>query len=220
MTTTAIRLADRRPADQRPLLRWNETNGWMDRDGLRPPEILLALAVSEALQCWKGKKPIETITEKPLPDVKDLNEAVPEAEWESGLDGKPKPPWEHQVLVYLIDPASGGFYTYLNSTIGAHIAVDHLREKVITMRALRGARVVPVVKLSQRPMKTSFGMKSRPEFEIIELAPVGWTTAPLLPPAGAAAERPGAATRQPRKPSRSTCSRGNRRRTLASDGRR
>lgn len=37
------------------------------------------------------------------------------------------------------------------------------------MRALRGVRVVPVVKLTHRPMKTSFGMKHRPEFEI-----VGW----------------------------------------------
>jgi hypothetical protein len=32
------------------LLRWNETNGWIDRDGLQPPEILLAIALSEALQ--------------------------------------------------------------------------------------------------------------------------------------------------------------------------
>jgi hypothetical protein len=81
----------------------------------------------EALQCWKGKKPVETITEKPLPHVADLNEAVPKSEWEPGLDGKPKPPWQHQVIVYLIDPTSGGFFTYLNSTIGARIAVDQLR---------------------------------------------------------------------------------------------
>jgi hypothetical protein len=150
------------------LLRWNETNGWFDRDGLQPPEILLAIALSEALQCWKGKKPVETITAKPLPDINDLNEAVPKSEWELGLDAKPKPPWQHQVIVYLIDPASGGFFTYLNSTIGARIAVDQLREKVITMRALRGARVVPVVKLAHRPMKTAFGMKHRPEFEVVE----------------------------------------------------
>ena len=58
------------------LLRWNETNGWLDRDGLRPPEIMLAPVLSEALQCWKGKKPVETITAKPLPDVNVLNSAV------------------------------------------------------------------------------------------------------------------------------------------------
>jgi hypothetical protein len=151
------------------LARWNETKGWMDRDGLRPPEIMLAFALTEAVQCWKGKKPVETITAKPLPSVETLNESVPKSEWEPGLDGKPKAPWVHQYVAYLLDPASGGTFTYLNSTVGARIAVEQLREKVITMRALRGARVVPVVKLTHRPMKTFVGMKSRPEFEV-----VGW----------------------------------------------
>ena len=156
------------------LLRWNETKGWLDRDGLRPPEVMLAIALSEALQCWKGKKPVETITDKPLPDVRALNETVPESEWEPGLDGKPKPPWVHQCIAYLIDPASGGTFTYLNSTVGARIAIDQLKEKVITMRALRGGvRVVPVVRLTHRPMKTFVGMKHRPELEIVEWRKLG-----------------------------------------------
>ena len=150
------------------ILRWNETGGWLDRDGLRPPEVMLAMAVSEALQRWQGKKPIETISVKPLPNIEELNAAVPASEWEPGLDGKPKPPWVHQALVYLLDPASAAFFTYLNSTIGARMAVEQLREKVITMRTLRGTRVVPVVKLAHRPMKTSFGMKHRPEFEVLD----------------------------------------------------
>jgi hypothetical protein len=154
-------------------LRWAETSGWTDRDGLRPPELLLALAISEALQCWNGKKKGETITTKPFPDLDALNHAVPKSEWGLDLNGQPKPPWAHQVLVYLIDPKGGGFFTYVNSTVGAHIAVEQLREKVITMRALRGAHVLPVVKLSHRPMKTKFGMKRRPEFEI-----AGWRGGP------------------------------------------
>jgi hypothetical protein len=151
------------------LLRWNETAGWTDRDGLRPPEIMLAIAIGEALQFWKGKKPVETVTAKPLPSVDMLNEAVPKDEWEPGLDGKPKPPWVYRRLAYLLDPASGGMFTYVNSTVGARIAVEQLDEKVATMRMLRGARVVPVVKLTHRPMKTFVGMKHRPEFEV-----VGW----------------------------------------------
>jgi hypothetical protein len=156
-----------------PILRWNETNGWLDRDGLRPPEPLLVLACTEALQCWKNKKPIETITTKPLPELETLNAAVPKAEWELGLNNQPRPPWVHQVIVYLINPADAGFFTYLNNTIGARIAYDNLREKVITMRALRGARVVPLVKLGHRPMKTAFGPKHRPEFEIVSWRSIG-----------------------------------------------
>jgi hypothetical protein len=43
------------------ILRWNETNGWIDRDGLRPPELLLVLACKEALQCWKQKRVVDEI---------------------------------------------------------------------------------------------------------------------------------------------------------------
>jgi hypothetical protein len=151
------------------LLRWNETNDWMDRDGLRPPEILLVLALTEAFQRWKNKKVIDEIMIKPLPDLETLNSSISVSEWELGLDNRPKPPYAHQKIVYLIDPATAGFFTYINSTFGARICWDNLRERVITMRTLRGQRVVPLVKLSHRPMKTAFGMKHRPEFEI-----VGW----------------------------------------------
>ena len=127
------------------------------------------LACNEGLQRWKGKK-AESITTKPLPSPEELNASVPMAEWEPGIDGKLKPPWAHVAIVYLIDPRTAGLFTYLNSTIGAHIAWDVLREKVRTMRALRGERVLALVRLSTRPMKTTnFGMKTRPEFEI-----VGW----------------------------------------------
>jgi hypothetical protein len=162
------------------ILRWNETAGWIDRDGLHPPEDLLALACTEALQCWKDRRPVETITTKPLPDVDELNATVPREEWEPGLDGRPKPPWVQQVIVYLIDPATAAFYTYLNSTVGARIAYDLLRERVVTMRALRGAKVVPLVKLSHVPMKTTFGMKRRPDFKIIDWRNLGGSGAPAL----------------------------------------
>ena len=65
------------------------------------------------------------------------------------------------------------------------------------MRALRGARVVPVVRLSHRPMKTSFGMKHRPEFEVDRLAPVGRRWRRDLRSSDAAAHRPDAPDRRP-----------------------
>jgi hypothetical protein len=150
------------------ILRWTDIGGWTDRDGLKPPEELLVLASNEGLQRWKDKK-AENITTKPLPDPNELNASIPMAEWEIGTDSKPKPPWAHVAIVYLIDPRTAGLFTYLNSTIGAHIAWDVLREKVKTMRALRGERVLALVRPSSRPMKTKVGMKTRPEFEII-----GW----------------------------------------------
>jgi hypothetical protein len=182
------------------LLRWNETAGWTDRDGPRPPEIMLAVAIGEALQCWKGKKPVETITAKPLPSVETLNGAVPKNQWEPGPDGKPKPPWVHQHLVYLLDPASGGMFTYVNSTVGARIAVEQLDEKVATMRMLRNARVVPLVKLTRRPMKTFVGMKHRPEFEVITWRQLGGDGGNLSGPSAPQLTGPASKSESPPSP--------------------
>lgn len=152
------------------LLRWNDQAGWHDRDGIPPPNPLLLVAINDALQRWQDKKPT-TITEKPLPDIEELNASIPVSEWEIGLDGKPRPPWQPLVIVYLVNLGTGEFLTFMSSTVGARMAYEALKEAVVTMRALRGARVMPMVNLATRPMKTKFGMKARPHFEI-----VGWRT--------------------------------------------
>jgi hypothetical protein len=151
-------------------LRWTDANGWSDRDGLKPPSPLLVFAIDEALQKWKDNKQ-EIIRDKPLPDPEQLNAAIPQSEWERGLDGNLRKPWEHVVIVCLIDPNTGKAFKHTAPTRGAHIAYDELKEAVITMRALRGSNVIPVVNLSERPFKTNFGMRKRPYYDII-----GWKT--------------------------------------------
>jgi hypothetical protein len=175
-------------------LKWSESTHWIDRDGLTPPSPLLVVAIKPVLQRFKDNK-VEIIDTFPLPDPKELNAAIPTSEWQIGLDGKPRPPWQHTVVVYLVNLATAQFYTYANATIGAHIAYDNLKEAVITMRALRGSKVMPLVGLAERPMKTKFGMKTRPHFEILDWKTPGGEDstalpnkpAPQLPPAAAAA---------------------------------
>ena len=163
------------PGSTRPpdgsYLRWNESEGWQDRDGVKPPSELLAHGVDEFLQRWKGGMP-EKITDKPLPDPDALNSAIPVQEWEAGVDGRPRPPWAHTVAARLVSPATGSFFTFSSSTVGAHIAIDQLKESVIGMRMMRGVPVMPRVTLSSRPMKAKFGIKTRPHFDVI-----GWETA-------------------------------------------
>jgi hypothetical protein len=146
---------------------WSDSEHWHDRDGMKLPSPLLVPAVDAVLRRWKDNVP-EYITDKPLPDPALLNQTIPMNEWQKGIDGKPRPPWEYTVVVYLIDLVSGEIITYQSSTVGARIAYDNLREAVITMRALRGTRVSPVVELAERPFKKNFGMRSRPHFQIID----------------------------------------------------
>jgi len=126
----------------------------------------------------------------------ELNAAIPESEWEKDRDGKPRPPWAHHVAIKLVNPDTATKYVYCSVTTGAHIAFEQLRENVATMRMLRNALAMPLVKLTSRPMKTKYKMSERPHFEIIgwhapggggnALAP---PTAPQLP-GPAAAELP------------------------------
>jgi hypothetical protein len=130
---------------------------------------LLALTVNVVLQRWQDQRVIETITEKPLPDVADLNAEIPEREWETDLNGNPRPPWTKTYVVYLLNEQTCEKYTFANSTIGARLAYETLTDRVAWMRKLRGVNVVPEVELVSKPMRTRFGVKQRPDFKII-----GW----------------------------------------------
>jgi len=147
--------------------RWNENTNWVDRDGLpiRSPVLIIGQAI--ALRRWKDNQP-ETITVHPLPDPAKLNSAIPMTEWQTGPDGNPRPPWALIYATYFIEPNSATLYTYANSTFGAKLAHEQLEEQIGVMRMLRNELVYPIVNLEKRPMKTRFGMKSRPHFHIVD----------------------------------------------------
>jgi hypothetical protein len=161
---------------------------WSDRDGRTfPPDTkLLALATTMILQHWQNQTPVQTIVKRPghpLPSVKELNDRIPESEWETGLDDEPRPPWQSSHVVYLLAEGTAEKFTYVNSTIGARIAVENLRDRVKMMRALRGEAVVPLVTLGNAPMKNRFGQKLRPEFRIVSWVELGVSIASEQPAA-------------------------------------
>jgi hypothetical protein len=145
---------------------------------------LLALSTGTALQRWCGQESIDTIVGNGkgggLPDVNELNAAIPRDQWELGLDGQPRPPWQRQYIVYLLDMTDASLFTYINSTVGARIAVTRLIECVGWMRALKGAEVFPVITTDSRPMKTAFGTKMRAEFTIVEWHDFGGEEKPAI----------------------------------------
>jgi hypothetical protein len=100
--------------------------------------------------------------------------------WEDGFDGEPRAPWQINYVVYLIDELDGATYTMLNSTYGMRIAYRELCDKVKTMRILRNTSVTPVVTIGSTIMKTKFGSKARPEFNVVEWKGLAREQRPLL----------------------------------------
>jgi hypothetical protein len=151
---------------------------WKDSDNNPIPSESrwVAWAASECLRQWKNKLPVKTLVKKPgipLPDLDELNTEIPQREWETGIDGKPRPPWVRQRIVYLLNTESGAELTFISGTTGAAIATEALRNKTANMRMLRGARVMPIVTLSNKLMQTNFGSRLRPEFQIEEWRELG-----------------------------------------------
>jgi hypothetical protein len=137
---------------------------------------LVVLNTAEALQRWENQRPVETIVKQPgqpLPDADELNAKIPKKRWEKGLDGQLRAPWVKQHIAYLLDPKDAAVFTFVNSTVGARIAVERLKDRVKMMRALRGERVVPIVELGSKPMPTGFGTKQRPDFIVHEWRNLG-----------------------------------------------
>jgi hypothetical protein len=160
--------------------RWNENSGWVDRDKLPLPSTMFVIGTTTVLQKWKDGK-AEVKSTHPLPNADELNAAIPKAEWEPDLTGKPTPPWKLNYVAYMVDLNTGAIFTYANHTWGAKLAVTQLEEQIAVMRMLRNENVLPIVRLEKRPMKTDFGMKSRPHFQIIDWRALGGGGPKLAP---------------------------------------
>jgi hypothetical protein len=159
-------------------IKFSGSNIWTDANG-KPLDLSIKYLVTGArigLQRWAkkdDKRVPEVILEKPLPDVDELNAAIPIAQWEKGLDNKPKAPWALVYVLYLVNPITGQMFTYVNSTVGTRIAYSKLLDQVCTAQSLRGEDVVPIIRLSTKPMKTEFGERPRPHYEVLELRSAG-----------------------------------------------
>jgi hypothetical protein len=150
------------------------------RDGSVPPPELLVTDLFTANRRWSEQKVIEVEleTEEGLRDIDELNAAIPQESWERGLDGKPRAPWERVFGLYMTDTREAGSYTFLNSTFGARLAFERLRERIGNMSRIRNQAVLPIVRITGKPMKTNFGTRTRPEFEVVSWVPANGITPP------------------------------------------
>jgi hypothetical protein len=132
---------------------------------------LLVTGVAKVAQRFHDDAPPECIFERPdgpRAHIDELNARVPMSEWPLGFTGEPRAPWQKNFVVYFIDEVDGSSYTMINGTVGMRIAFDDLCEKIQTMRMLKGAKVLPVITIGSVLMKTRFGQKARPSFDIVE----------------------------------------------------
>jgi hypothetical protein len=137
---------------------------------------LIVTNIIRAILRWpleKNARPETTIIPPgaPFPDVEAMNNAVPRDQWRQGPAGA-QGPFQAQRAVVLLEPISMEELTFTTSTIGGAIGVTDLVRKVNTMRRYRGS-VSPIVTLDDAPMRTRYGERRRPHFNIVDWIRMG-----------------------------------------------
>ena len=154
----------------------NEAKWVRDDEEIASDLELIAADVVRVVQRWEDGKPIETCILEPgekFPDIKALNDAVPREDWSEGPDGHPRGPWQAQHILYLVDPVTMDRYSYPTGTTGGGIAIRELVDKITLMRMTRGPNLYAVVTLSDTFMKTKWGGRQRPHFNIVKWTRLG-----------------------------------------------
>jgi hypothetical protein len=122
-----------------------------------------------ALQRWVDGRP-EVITERPLPNLKELNASVPREAWPIGkYSNQPEEPWKGVFYFYLVrvTPDDACLATSINNTNGQRVAYVKLKDKIKTRAMLNGGRMAaPIVKLGWAMMPSDYGPRPRPDFII------------------------------------------------------
>jgi hypothetical protein len=120
-------------------------------------EALAAFAIAE--------QPPEFITEHPLPDLTELNKAVPQKFLRKGLNGQlDEEPWKRMLGLVFFDPQTGTQWVYANHTDGCRRAINDLANQVAAHRFMTGGNEVPVVVLGNAPMPP----RVRPALKVID----------------------------------------------------
>ena len=138
---------------------------------------LVAIATSAAWVKWQAGKPVETRVRQPGTRMSEREELGDQDEktWEAGPDGRPKDPWANTRFLYLLNPTTAEAFTFSTSSWGGRGAVIDLSDTIARMRTVY-PDAVPIVALGTAPMKTKFGLKSRPVFKIVSWRSTDGTT--------------------------------------------
>jgi hypothetical protein len=157
---------------QGDVIRFRDGRYYIGKEARAAPEGM-RLAVVDLRSCWvrwEDGRPAEQVEQSPGSRVITREELgfLNESEWDAGLDGEPRDPWQDSRYLALIDPKTAASYTFITATWGGRSAIAALSDQIArAQRAHPGA--LPIVELGFTEMPTQYGRKTKPAFKV-----TGW----------------------------------------------
>jgi hypothetical protein len=157
---------------------------------------LIVIDLVRAVEKWIDQKMVEKLLVPPgtkFPNIRAMNDAAPRSEWREDLNGVLVGPWQMRYFVYLLDAHTLDKFTWPTGTIGGGMCCREIAEKTTWMRKYRGPKVSAVITLDDTFMKTRFGGRQRPHFNVVRW--IGFDGGDALPAPKPALEGGGAAAK-------------------------
>jgi hypothetical protein len=142
-------------------------DGRLTVDGIAEPagkEYFVARMEQTGRMFHKDGGPPETCEPE---QVDEMNSRIPEKDWPRDLNNNPTEPFKVFEDIGLVDQHDASAYMFSNCTVGMRIAAEKLDSQIRNMRKIRGANVFPIVTVESVLMKTKFGSKARPSFNVV-----------------------------------------------------
>jgi hypothetical protein len=111
----------------------------------------------------------------PCPNLTEMNAAIPQSQWRTGLNGNPEPPYQLQRCLEFLNPKNMERLSWPHNitVVGSSRAAEELEGRIKITRRLRGEDVYPMVKLESKHMPTRYGGRERPCLSIIDWVRLG-----------------------------------------------
>jgi hypothetical protein len=164
------------------------TDKYATREGdvISPERRFICLGLTKVVQKFIQQKLVDTKIVPPnenMPDIERMNEEAPKEEWGTDLNGNPAGPYSRVLVLKFIEEPALTRFAFVTQSIGGSIAVGDLCDKIKIMRRLHGPEVTAIVSPQTTLFKTRFGVRKRPNFEVVAWRKLGGEGGGKLPAA-------------------------------------
>jgi hypothetical protein len=141
-----------------------------------PEREFITFGLTKVVQKFVNKQLMDMKVVAPhddFPDIEAMNEAAPKEEWGIGLDGKPQGPYQHLLILKLLEAETFDRFAFITRSMGGGAAIGDLTSKCKIARRIHGPDVTALVTCQWTRWPTKYNPHGkRPDFRVKKWVPL------------------------------------------------